>query len=247
MTTLKIILTNSKTKNNIRLIKFFKKNLSILNENDLMFDWIIAYPDEKKEYEAQNIKKFPVLILDENNSSSNKIGTEKIIQYLKYAVRQNQEIEYENNNREEAKSKRRMGINEMGEFDINTYFMEQINNETGDDDLDETEKFSRSVASKMAEAQRHRGIAGQHTSSMSNPEIHEKNARTRNLNASKQQSRSHQKQNKTMPRQRKDNVSFSNKIISQSPVEIINNKSTKKDIDDDLMSKFWGNLEESDI
>jgi hypothetical protein len=246
-TTIKIILTNNANNNNKKLLKFFQKNLKTFNDCNIIFDWIVAYPEEKDMYKDQNIDKFPVLIPTVNkqiNPSSYRIGTDEIINYLRNIV---------NGIRNNEKSRvKNSGITDNGEFDANEFFIDQMTHEDDTDDMDENEKFRNTLTSRLASMQKSREIVGQHTSSMSNPEIHERNAQSasrsgnfnfnQNSNFTNQKSNFNNKSNSSRKKSRDNNLNNDN----PTPSQILNNNGSK-DLDNDLMANFWENLEETQL
>jgi len=57
----KVILMDGDDAANARLIRFFKINLSALNPAHI-FDWVVAYPEERGEFNEQKIFTFPALV-----------------------------------------------------------------------------------------------------------------------------------------------------------------------------------------
>lgn len=241
---IQIILTNKPSQINKKLLKFLNNNLEALNTNNLIFEWIIVYPEEMKQYKEQNITKFPVLIPvgGMDNPDSYQEGLNSIFDFIKsQLISQNE------------RNIKKMGKNENGEYDINNYLLEQMKEED-DDDIDEEKEFASTIQQKCAELYKARDPAGQHTKSMSNPEISEKIAKA----ASKQNGFGFSNQNIAKPIQkrktkgsRKDNIKTTEHGETNggglSPQEILRkSKRGPADMDDDLMDNFWENQTTSD-
>jgi hypothetical protein len=80
--TINLILSNKPSPLNKKLIKFFNLNLASLNKASLIFDFEIAYPEQIEKYVKRGITNYPILI----SNTTEVIGVEKIIQYLKKNV-----------------------------------------------------------------------------------------------------------------------------------------------------------------
>lgn len=75
---IEIILTNKNSSINKKLISYFDQNLSTFIKNGIIFDWKTAKPEEKDEYLEQGIDEFPVAIY--NNKY--KFGLTPIMDFL---------------------------------------------------------------------------------------------------------------------------------------------------------------------
>lgn len=230
---IKVILTNKHTDNNKKLLKFFELNLNTLNSNGLFFNWIIAYPEEKELYLEQGIKEFPLLIPNGENNTSNYIkGPNTIMNYIKKLLESLQNKNIPKN------------FEENGEFDINSYFINQMQNEEDEDDMDESARFSNTLTNRLAQMQKARDNVGQHSSSMSNPEIHERNAQI----ASRNSTFNFNKSPSNITNSKQQNIR-SNNLEPPSAVEILQHNKSKKgggsdaDLDNDLLEKFYSNME----
>jgi hypothetical protein len=216
---IRVIITTKNNDNNRQLLQFFEANIRNLNASGLFFTFIAAYPEEKEMYAEQNITKFPALIPDgESNAYNYKVGKDNIISYVRSL--------YNSLNNAPAA----MSFDNGGEFDANSYFIHQMMNERDEDDTDDTSKFASTVQSQLAAATQQRAASGQHSKTMSNPEIHERNAhiasRSENFNFG--------------PSPRQNN-------LEPSPLDIIKkSKATSKgdaQLDDDMLEKFYSNME----
>ena len=79
---IRLIFSNKSSALNKKLIKFFQINLLSLNKANLVFEFIVAHPEDSKKYISQGIKNFPYML----HNSTSVTGTEKIISYLKLQV-----------------------------------------------------------------------------------------------------------------------------------------------------------------
>lgn len=72
------VLLKEKSKLNSKILKYFKKNITDLNNNKLYFEWIAVYEEEEEYYEEQGIDKFPSMIV----GNSTITGVTNIIKSL---------------------------------------------------------------------------------------------------------------------------------------------------------------------
>lgn len=210
----KVLLINKKNSFNQKLIKFFKDYLEHLNKNGFVFDWIIVYEDEIELYSEQDITRFPCLIVNDNNI----YGTNAIINYLLSKISPSN------------KSKSGFVNRPENEDEVRDFLLEELKVGDNDEDMDEEDKFRNTISQKMTEMNKMRGKMGQHTMSMTNPEVHEKRAQ------------------KKVRFEEPTPVSKNTEYTTQQPTpsEIIK-KHSDGSMDDDLMARFWDNQELTEI
>jgi hypothetical protein len=204
----KVLLMQS-SKLNKKVINYFKSNLFRLNQLGLVFEWIPVDESEVEFYEEQDITKFPALMTKEENI----FGLNNIIEFL--------------DNLDKPKEAQAQTIpsskfkNEPDE--MKSYFMSKLD----EDDEDEDDKDKNDFSKKAAEMSRMRKSNGQHSSTSSNPEVHEKS-----------------RKKVTFKEVSKKEKPFNQMI---NAVDIVKNNKSSNSEDNDMMQKFWENQEETDL
>ena len=246
---IKVLILNNPSKLNKKLLMFFNDNLNIMNNKGMFFDWIVVYEDEMEQYEDQQITEFPVLIYEKEQI----IGVNAIIKRLKLGISGPKSQSF---NRGKA---------ENGESDLRNYFLNEID-DNADEDADEDDVFASTVTQRVAAMNKARQANGQPTLKMSNPEIHERTARSASRqnnykfddnSAGRKDPLQHAMNNARkkagMTRtnnQRIDNLEYeegdrNREHDAVSVVDIAKSTSTGS-IDDELMVKYWENNTESE-
>jgi len=215
---IKILISNRNTKYNKKLLHFFNSNLESMNNQNIFFNWIIVYDDELQYYKEQNINNFPTLLLNERIIE----GTDNVINTLKNIF--NGSVNQSNINRRENN-------NAQGGADLRSYFLNELNGkeeDDGDDEDDNNNAFVKSISKRVANMNDARKISGQHSIKNINPEIHEQNA----------------KKTKHIYNNIKEDNNVGDNNLKTS--DILRSQNTGS-VDDELMLKFWENLEETDM
>lgn len=231
----KLLLLNKKSKANQRLIKFLKRNLDLLNSKNIIFEWVVVYDDEIDYYDEQNINEFPLLIYNKQHI----VGVNSIIDFLHKII-------------EPPAPKRTRERNiqaPQDEDEVRNYLLSEVKNDN-DDDMDDDDMFRNTITQRIAAMNSARKTQGQHTISMSNPEIHDRMARTasksHNYKFDQDEAPRFQREQPTRQiSQRADNV-MPQPFKPPSPAEIAAQTSNGS-ADDELMLGFWENLEETDM
>lgn len=214
-----ILLINKPSQLNKKLIKFFNENLNFLNQNGLVFDWIVVFKSEIELYKEQNINKFPVLIVKNQHIT----GIDSIINFL---------LDNVESNRPQRVNKKNISI--QNDDDLKDFYMNELTGDNNGDNIDETDNFSNSISQRVAEMNKNREKHGLHPSSTkSNPEIHEAN----------------NNHNKTStPRKAVEApILRQNNIADTSVMSSVKKSTTTNNADDDMMEKFWENMEETEL
>ncbi len=222
---IKVLIMNNPSKLNKRLIKFFTANLDYMNSKNIFFEWIVVYDDEMEHYEDQNITEFPMLILNNEKIA----GAGAIINKLQFII----------NDTKRNIKKEQMG----GDGELRNYFLKELDNKE-DDDMDENDIFANTITQKIAAMNRKRQSAGQHTIKNSNPEVYERTAR----GASKKYN--FNDSNHRQPAERDNNLEYKHpRDLSAGPPSAseIARVTNSGSIDDELMQKFWENMEETEL
>lgn len=202
----KVLLMQS-SKLNKKVINYFKSNLVRLNQLGLVFEWVPVDESEVEFYEEQDITKFPALMTKEENI----FGLNNIIEFL-----DNLDKPKEAHTIPPSKFK-----NEPDE--MKSYFMSKLD----EDDEDEDDNYKNDLSKKAAEMSRMRKTNGQHSSTASNPEVHEKS-----------------RKKVTFKEVSKKEKPFNQMI---NAVDIVKNNKSSNSEDNDMMQKFWENQEETDL
>jgi hypothetical protein len=135
--TIKVLMLNSKSEFNMKLIRFFKQNLYILNKKGMKFEWVVVFEDEMEMYEQQGLDKFPVMIFN----GKNIIGTNSIIDTLKGKPPVQEEYHHQ--------------------ADTRDILYNMIRDK--DEGLDDEDNYSKTITQRMANMNRLRQQHGQHT------------------------------------------------------------------------------------
>lgn len=221
-TPVKILQINKNSALNKKLLSFFNTGLDKLNATGYIFDWILVYPEEIDLYEEQGIKSFPVMLIDEKKIT----GTNAIIDFFGGA--KCKKVRFAANTK----------ISKNDDDMVRNYLLNELDNKD-DDGMDDDEVFANTVTQRINAMNKARGAGGQHTISMSNPEIHERSARS----ASRHNNFDFEKRPT-----KNQNLSDSGAGSVDSAANILRKTtSAKGDLDDDLMLKFWQNQEETEI
>ncbi len=267
---IKVLILNNPSKINKTLLKFFTKNIDIMNQNGMIFDWIVVYEDEMEQYEEQEITEFPVLVF----KNEHIIGADAIINYLLEGIPEenlkSSQVSKKNKNYLNSDHRRKSitSINASGvgaDSDIRNYFLRELDNHQ--EDADEDDIFANTVTQRVAAMNKARQINGQPTLKMSNPEIHERTARAASrqhnyrfnegpqnydkslqnaMNTARKQTERHHVAHQT--RARNDNLdehgddAHDNNFTPNTPNAVDIAKSTSDgSMDDELMLRYWEN------
>ena len=210
-----VIFSNKSSPLNKKLIKFFQINLLSLNKASIVFEFEIATPSDMNLYVKRGIKNYPVLI----DKLTKVTGVEKIIEYLQMQVKQyNTKILSKTDNDR---------VDEFWKQTMGNVRMDESGKLKPDDDDDENPSIGENLQHKIQEAFELRNTVeppGRSNKPSSN---------TNKINNSK-------KSNNTGQTQRPNNLEC------DSPHKTL--KTMKKqgaNSDDDLMTKFFENMEES--
>lgn len=138
---IKIIISESPNSNNKKLLRYFKDNLNALNAKGYVFEWIVAYKNEKKEYAANGIDKFPALLV---NPGKKKIDPNSII------FGTNSIISFLTNNKIGAKSSKKYLLDKGDDFNLDEMMYDILTSEQSDEkDVDGVNNFSENITSLM--------------------------------------------------------------------------------------------------
>jgi hypothetical protein len=211
--TINLILSNKPSPLNKKLIKFFNLNLASLNKASLIFDFEIAYPEQIEKYVKRGITNYPILI----SNTTEVIGVEKIIQYLKNNV-----------DTHNKKILSKTDTDYLDEFWKKTMGSVKIN-ESGQIEDDEDEDEAPDISKKIQKAFQERN-------DVTDFEPPKKGGNKKPVYASPARNNNV-----------KTGLTNSNSIDGDSPVVSLKNmgKGGKSMGDDDLMAKFFENQEES--
>lgn len=253
---IKVLILNNPSKLNKRLIKFFTTNIDFMNRNGMFFEWVVVYEDEMDHYEEQNITEFPVLI----NGNEQIAGANGIIDRLRGSM----------SSSKQQGSRPSTGGNDDSE--LRNYFLKELDNKN-DDDMDEDDMFANTITQRVAAMNKSRSVNGQHTVRMTNPEIHERTAKSaskhNNYNFNESRGDSRGASNYDNPLQnamnnarkqtgksaskpaRADNLEYTpaeetSRRDAPSAAEIARTTS-KGSMDDELMLRYWENQETTDF
>lgn len=120
------------------------------------------------------------------------------------------------------------------EHEVKDYLMKELKAGNNDDDMDESDAFAKDLHRRMTEMNKARSRMGQHTLDSSNSDDDEPMLDRRVRFADQH---------------RDDNLDEPRPILKNSakPSELVKNSPKRKDMEDDLMMKFWQNNEETEI
>jgi hypothetical protein len=255
----KVLILNNPSKLNKKLIKFFVTNLDYMNSKGMFFELIVVYEDEMEHYDEQDITEFPMLI----DGREQIAGVDSIINNLRSKISntKNGRIAGGGNGRGGGGGGGNGGGG--GDNELRNYFLKELKND--DDDVDDNDMFANTITQRVAAMNKARSASGQHTIRMSNPEIHERTARSASkhnnygfnddvgkyddpLQNAMQTAR---RKPYTAPTpQRGDNLEYippeeTPRYDAPSATDIAR-ATSKGSMDDDLMLKYWENQETTD-
>ena len=215
-----VIFSNKSSPLNKKLIKFFQINLLSLNKASIVFEFEIATPSDMNLYVKRGIKNYPVLI----DKVTKVTGVEKIIEYLQMQVKKyNTKILSKTDNER---------VDEFWKQTMGNVRMDESGKLKPDDDDDENPSVGENLQNKIQEAFELRNTMEKPGSSNST-KIKTVASNTNKINNSKPTNNTVQK-----PR--------SNNLEGDSPFKTLNAMKKKgSNADDDLMTKFFENMEES--
>lgn len=213
------ILMKQNSQLNKKIINYFKQNLSILNKNLFVFEWIVVYDEELEHYEEQNIDKFPALV-----GRSIIMGVSNIIQALDTLV-SNTQVPVK---RSSPQSKKETA-EEMHDFLLN-----ELKSKDAEKDDDDQDNISNTISQRVSSMNKSRADNGLHAmgkpsavaESDSDDDIFTK---TPTL---------------SMAKKTPTKASAPTKALTTS--ELIQ-ATTKGDDEDKMMSQFWQNQEETEM
>jgi hypothetical protein len=211
-----VIFSNKSSPLNKKLIKFFQINLLSLNKASIVFEFEIATPKDMKLYVERGIKNYPVLI----DKLTKVTGVEKIIEYLQMQVKQ-----YNTKILSKTDTDR---VDEFWKQTMGNVRLDESGKLKPDDDDDENPSIGENLQHKIQEAFELRNTVEPPGRS---------NKPTNNTNKINNSS------NNTKNASRKSGVEG---LEGDSPHKTL--KTMKKqgsNSDDDLMTKFFENMEES--
>lgn len=227
------ILLKKGSKLNKKLIEFFKTHLEFLNHNGFLFEWIAVYEDEIDFYEEQGIDKFPALIADNNNI----YGVKNIMDSISQIISKINEVNYQNNQQSKQSQRstpaKKYDNMEEGE-ELNDYMMNMLKSQDKEGDDDDADSAANNLHKRTMAMTKARSDGGLHTVNNDGPaDKPEEDIFGRKTNANKAR------------------VNRASRPIAQRPeaagtsvMDIL--KVTKRnDPDDDLMTKFYENMEET--
>ena len=246
----RVLLINKPSKLNKHLINFFKENLTLLNNNGCIFDWVIVYKDEISEYREQGYDKFPLMLFQ-----NQKIyGVEGIIEFF--------------SNTTESFIPRSQPVKKIpaNEYDIKDYLFESLN-EGGTDELDEGQEFNKNLQTRMNEMMNVRASHGlaannnfnqanqQPTNTVNNTGNNMRNNMGNNMGNNVGNTVGNNRGNTVINNMANNDidtrhiVNKTTETPNTAPVSHIALNTSKKsnDPDDEMMMKFWENNEETDI
>jgi hypothetical protein len=224
-----VIFSNKSSPLNKKLIKFFQINLLSLNKASIVFEFEIATPKDMKLYVERGIKNYPVLI----DKLTKVTGVEKIIEYLQMQVKQynTKILSKTDNDRVDEFWKQTMGnvrLDESGKL------------KPDDDDDNENSSIGENLQHKIQEIFELRntvekpGSAYKPTASSTKNTSNTKNTKNTNKINNTNNAKSASKKPRT------------NNLECDSPFKTLNAmKKNGCNADDDLMTKFFENMEES--
>jgi hypothetical protein len=241
---IKIMMTNKSNKINMELVDFFKKNLHILNK-ELVFNWIIVYPDEISELREQNIDKFPILIYggDIEDTRNHIIGLNAIIQFL--LGKHNNNGNNGNNGmgamQMSKKKNKQKGAPPNGGADMHNWMNNQLRGDEECDDEDDefagSNQRDRVLQQRMMEMNNIRkssGLAAKPTNNIAKM-LKRKKKKTQPKNNQREEYNNNLDD---------DSDSDTGEMEVPTAVEILQAQKGD-DIDDDLMRRFFENQEET--
>lgn len=234
------ILLKHQSKLNVRIINYFHKNLHMLNAKGIEFEWIPVYEEEIEVYEDQNITKFPVLIIGNDNipGVSNILNTLDDIIGINSNVSNNRQI---NRNTSTNRNSNKASVKRDAEEETRDYMLYAMDPKNDKDDDNEGDAFEKDFSRRADDMNKARQNVGQHIVSVTNgnPEIHEKTNKTRGQNNNTRENNVREENNQRAPKQK-------NIPAEMSVADVVKNTS-KGDAEDDMMAKFWENMEETEM
>ena len=229
-----VIFSNKSSPLNKKLIKFFQINLLSLNKASIVFEFEIATPKDMKLYVERGIKNYPVLI----DKLTKVTGVEKIIEYLQMQVKKynTKILSKTDNDRVDEFWKQTMGnvrLDESGKL------------KPDDDDDDENSSIGENLQHKIQEIFELRNTVEKPGNNNSPKPTASSTSNTNNTNNTN-------KINNVKTTNKINNVKSaskkprSNNLECDSPFKTLNAmKKNGCNADDDLMTKFFENMEES--
>jgi hypothetical protein len=232
------VLLKSDSRLNDKLLDFFKRNLKKINSCGYIFEWIVVYEDEIEYYESQDINKFPALILEDGvafglneiKMSLNELVNPKV-KHVHVNRNDNQPRRNDQNNHGNHGSQRQNNPSESTGDVFRDYLMNDINkNGEKCDEVNENDDFTNSIQRRMT------------AFSKTRKELETKtNKKNVNLNGNG---------NTYDDEDGNDNVNHrsggrQNGGDSSNVMDIVK-QVNKGSQEDDMMTKFWANQEESE-
>lgn len=220
------ILLRDESQLNKKVIDFFKNNLRDLNNNKLMFEWIIVYEEEMELYEDQGIEKFPVMIIEDTHIT----GVNNIIKALKsILVKETNTCAPNYINREKGE-------------ELKDYFMDELNSQGNDNNNEDDDDFSSNLSQRMATMNTNRQNNGLHTISNMVDSAAEPETDIYGKVVKPKQSVANLLSSINLPK-------VNNTFKQKQPNSAVNiaKKISNKSADDDLMMRYLENQEETDM
>lgn len=247
------ILLKQNSKLNDKLLNYFHKNLGELNHCGIIFEWIVVYEEEVEFYEEQDIDKFPTMVLNGKNIA----GMSGIIKQLNNIIDGPVNANGRKSGRNGAQKKNSRSSSKADNGDIKDYLMSQLRDDDGDE---EESDGGFDVSKRMAAMNRARKTAGLHvgSSGTSNPEVHDRRRprqkRVTFHNNDSDEDRTIQSNNRrqggrpqvTNGGRNQHNNYDDEQVLSTNTMDLIKNMGDDT-VEQDMMEKFWDNMEETDI
>lgn len=218
------VLMKQTSKLNEKIINYFKDNLSELNANNYVFEWIAVHDEEIDYYEEQGIEKFPNLIIDGINIT----GVSNILKYLDGIVNTDANTQMPLSKLQPpikpplanpiAQTKKETA-EEMHDF-----LLQELKSHDVDKDEDEQDAFSNNISQRFSEMRNARKAGGMEKSN-DDTDVFNKTSTPPTLSKSPKSAAPPNK-------------------LSLSTVDLIK-KTSKTGGEDDMMRKFWENQEET--
>jgi hypothetical protein len=217
------VLMKQMSKLNEKIINYFKDNLSELNANSYVFEWIAVHDEEIDYYEEQGIEKFPILIIDDVNIT----GVSNILKYLDSII--GSDIIAQSPPQRPATqplAKPTAQTKKETDEEMHEFLLQELKSNDADKEEDEQDSFSNNISQRFSEMRNARKAGGMEKSNNEDADIFKK----------------------TMPTLAKPSKSGSPSTptdkISLNTVDLIK-KTSKSGGEDDMMRKFWENQEET--
>ena len=253
MTRCRVLLMNhdkQDEKDNEKVIKYFHDKLYKLNKTGLIFEWIPVYEEELEFYEDQDIEKFPTIVINDEKIS----GFKGIIRYLNNII--NGPVNSNRGNAGQratgqAPRKQKPVIPAGNGEDMKDYFMAQLNNNK--DDADDEEDKGLDISKRLAKMNQARKSVGLHVGGTTgNPEVHDLNGRNNRARAPPRGN-----QARVPARDQYDDYDDDNDTtevtqrgsggpLSLNTMDLIKQMGDDS-VEQDMMEKFWDNMEETDM